>query len=157
MPYKLETRLDARRLWIEEGIGATEISRQMGGKPTAQTVLNWSNETDKDGLTWEDHRETHVEMMISASSPQQMATRLMARMEKLLAGDISNPKAADDLAKYASVFRKLTDPAYQISMTYQVLTDWITFCKDEYPDLITEDMIAATRDFKASARRRLGL
>lgn len=156
-PYSLDTKLEARRMWVEDGMGATAISRQMGGKPTAQTILNWSGVADSEGMTWDDHRQARVELMINAATPEHMATKLMGRISRLLDDPDLDVKHADALAKYAKVFKQLIDPAYQVSMTYQVLTGWIEFCRESYPDLLTEEMIGATRDYKTTARRRLGL
>lgn len=155
--YTIEQRIEARRLFVEDGLGATAISRAMGGRPVPQTILNWSQEADKDGKSWEDLRQERVEMLIESASPDQMAKRLMERINKLISDPNLDPKQADALSKYVSTFRQLIDPAYQVSMTYQVMTQLTLFLKTHYPDVITESWVAAMREFKNETRRRLSL
>jgi len=156
-PYTAEARAEARRLWIEEGHGPTAISRVLGGKPTAQTVLNWANTPDADGKTWDDYKADRLDALISATSPETLALNLMRKVEQVASNPNLDPKGADALSKYVSSLRKLTDPVYQVGMTYQVLTAFLGFLRQSYPDLVTPEMIGAFRDFKNDARRRLGV
>lgn len=155
-PYTAEARAEARRLWVEESKGPTDISRTFGGKPTPQTVLNWANVPDDQGKTWDDYRAERADALIASTSPETLALNLMARVQQLASQPSLDPKQADALAKYVSSLRKLTDPAYQLGMVYQTLTGFLDFLRSQYPDVVTDPLIGAFRDYKNESRRRLG-
>jgi len=155
--YSADDQAEARRLWIEEGQGPTAISRALGGKPRAQTILNWANRPDADGRTWDDHKADRLDTLIAATSPETLALNLMRQVQQIAAQPSLDPKQADALSKYVSSLRKLTDPVYQVGMTYQVLTGFLGFLRQHYPDLVSDPLIGAFRDFKNDARRRLGV
>lgn len=156
MQYPIETRAEARRLWVEEGWTATAISRHFGGSPVPQTILNWAGAPDQHGKTWDDYREERVDALFGDASPANLSRRILDQIAKLLEQPSLDTKQADALSKYQRAFKELIDPVYQVSMIYQALTDYLAFCRTHYPELVNRELIESIRDFKNEARRRLG-
>lgn len=49
MRYDDDVKLEARRLYVEEGWTPGRISEHMGGNPTAMTIYNWIKSGQPDG------------------------------------------------------------------------------------------------------------
>jgi uncharacterized protein Usg len=155
MPYSSHVRAEAKRLFVNQDYTFAQIERALAPDgPVAQTINNWAQQADGNGKTWHDLRDERRERLFRETSPEQMAAKLMQRMDTAL--DKPGTKGADELAKYAAVFQDIVDPRYQLSMVFQVLTDFVQFCQDEHPDLIAEgDLTDAARRFKDRERERL--
>lgn len=154
-PYPEKMKIEARRLYVEDGRQPHWISQYYGGNPVPQTVLNWSNALDAGGKTWHDHRREHLDALYGEITPGSLAQWIMAQIHDLKKSGEGHVKNADALAKYVKSLEKLVDPVYQMTMTYDVLERFAAFAAESYPELVKSGMVEALRAYKNQEYRRL--
>jgi hypothetical protein len=135
----------AKKMYVQDGKSANDISEHFKNKPTAQTILNWVKKEEWDKLRAE-HRNREYEKL----SPKALAEKILEKINNILNIDSAqfSTKDADSLAKLQSALGKITARKYQLPMMFQLLTDLINFLNNNYPHLVTDDFIRAIRDFK---------
>lgn len=150
--YKPEILIDCKRLFIQEGLSALEISKRFNGKPSHQTIINWSK---KEG--WENERKNFQNSQYEKLSPKSLAEKILKKIELVLETPDKKftTKDADALAKLQSSLVKITDSKYQIPALYQALTEFVKFLKHNYPQLLTTELLNAIRHFKNSLQDQL--
>ena len=52
MIYSSAVKLGVKKLFVIDGMSATAISDKYKGKPTVQTICNWSDRVGNDGRNW---------------------------------------------------------------------------------------------------------
>jgi hypothetical protein len=142
-------------MFVERELSAHAISIQNGGKPSVQTVLNWAEKKDKSGKSWNDYRQERIDQMYLEMSPQNMANQILKRIWDLLNGPWTTSKEADQLVKLQSSMEKLTKPELQIPVMYQMLMDFVLYCKKNEPSIVDDKLLQAVQGFKNHIRARL--
>lgn len=155
--YSPKLRAEIKLLFVQHGKSALEISKQYGGKPTAQAVLNWSRELNKEGVSWEDERDEYQQREYEKLSPQSQADKILKRIDLLLQKSPKSftTKDADALAKLQKVMEKLVDKKFQIPTMYHVLTRLLEFISLNYKSLLGDELINAIRHFKNQLKEEL--
>jgi len=154
--YTTATKNEAKLLYIEKEMTFNGISNYFGGKPSKQTIKNWSDKKDKYGKTWGDYRAERAEHKYVELSPQNMASKILEKLWSLLNDPAIDPgKLPDALAKMQKGLKDLTDPKYQIPVMYQMLQDYILYCKKQHHELVTEEFLESVRAYKNHIRARL--
>lgn len=156
--YKVQVRAEIHRLFVQEGLSAKEIARRFKGKPSAQTVSNWASEKRKDGsLTWNEERDDLERQAYENMSPEAQAQKILKRINFILNKDITkfNTKEADALAKLQKLMERVIDKKYQIPMMFELLTKFTEFLKDNYQELLSDEMLNAIKHFKNYKRKQL--
>lgn len=143
--YKPETIVECKRMFVQEGLSALEISKHFHKMPTAQTILNWAK---KEG--WEEEKKNFRDSQYEKLSPRGIAEKILEKIDRILQIDSKQftTKDADSLAKLQAALQRITDRKYQLPMLFQLLTDFIEFLKGNYSHLITPDFVKAIREFK---------
>ena len=152
-PYSDSTKLEARRLFVEDEMNPRAISKHMGGSPVAGTIYNWAEQGEPGGQPWAELRQEYQAEQYEDLSPVGFARSLMDRMRQSLEkGD------ADSLSKYHKAFRELVDPRYRYGITMEVVTRFLEHIRDEQPDAFAEiDLAELARSFRDQEKKRLGL
>jgi len=147
--YDLKTKAQIKLLYIQ-GSSALNISNQFGGAPSPQTITNWANTPDSDGLSWLDQRNSFAQKEYEKLSPQSQAQKILERINLLLqkSPEKFTTKDADALAKLQKVMEKLVDKRYHLPVMFNLLTDFLNFLKINYPLLITPELINSVRHYK---------
>lgn len=155
--YHLDTRLEARRLYVREGKSEVDIAKNFDNKPNATTVRNWIKEKNPEGKSWEDERREYENDQYEKISPKNIASKILKRIEHILDKEKFNNKDADALAKLQKTLSQLVETKYQIPAMYQMLTDFMIYLKSqsEYQKLITAELIEAVKDFRTEIRKKL--
>jgi hypothetical protein len=158
MPVKIKdtVKIQARIMFIEQGMKIEDISKHLGGQPCTSTIGNWTNEKDKEGKTWKDHRQVHLDNMYLQMSPGAMADNIFDRIKKMLLDkDMDSSKFADALHKMNLSIAGIVDPKLQIPVMYQLLEDQVEFARLHYPDFFKDDFREFVIAFKNHIRARL--
>ena len=148
--YTPQQKAECKLMFIQQGKSAWEISKHFGGKPSVQTILNWTKKKNSDDLTWEAEKEQFEQHSYEKLSPQNLAEKILKRIEMIL---LESPKSfttkdADALAKLQKVMEKLIDKKFQIPTMYHVLTRLLEFLSLHYKTLLCPELINAVRHFK---------
>ena len=153
MRYDDDVKLEARRLYVEEGWTPGRISEHMGGNPTAMTIYNWIKSGQPEGEHWDELRKEHQAERYSDLSPVGFARGLMDRMHKALQSG-----NADELSKYNAAFRDLVDPKYRYGITMEVLTRFLEHVRDHRPEAFQEiELAELAKSFRRQEKKRLDL
>jgi hypothetical protein len=156
MAYGPDIRAEARRLVVWHGYTAEEASEHFEGAPAASTIDNWARtQVNEEGETWYEQRESVAEERVTATRPEQMARDVLAKIQELLQQPGFDANRADQLAKLSKHLRHFVDPRYHVSMTFQVLTTFLAFLKEHYPEATGPELVRAVRDFKAREREKI--
>jgi len=143
---------EAKKLFVQEGKSPREIAKSFVGKPSAQTIARWAAKQDKEGASWHDLREQYKNEHYEALSTKQMVVKIYEQIHKLMQSENVD---ADKLVKLTKSLERLADPKYHIPIMYEFLTDLIDFLRQHFPDMVTDEFLAAMRDFKNLLRLRL--
>jgi len=157
MAYGPDIRAEARRLIVWHGYTADEASEHLGDDgPAASTIDNWARtQVNEEGETWYEQRESVAEERVTATRPEQMARDVLAKIQELLTQPGFDANRADQLSKLSKHLRHFVDPRYHVSMTFQVLTRFLAFLKEHYPEATGPELVRAVRDFKAQERDKI--
>lgn len=155
MGYTSDVRMEARRLFVDEEQSVTSISERFGGNPVPQTILNWACKKDADGKTWYDYREERIQRIYVQTSPGELARKVLGQIDRLLSTDGFDTGKADQLSKLSKFLKEFIDKEYHVSMIYEVLEDFLSFCQQHHNALLTRELVDAIRDFKNERRDRL--
>jgi len=153
--YNPHTRVEVRRMFVQECLSAKAIARHFKNRPATNTITNWSQEKDEFGKTWEDERKEYEQQQYELISPKGIAAKILTQIGAILNKHDFNTKDADSLAKLQASLQKLTDPSYQIPIMYSMLTDFLNFLKASYPGMVNQDIIDVFREFKSHLLKRL--
>lgn len=135
-------KIEARKLFVQDGKSPAEICELLGGSPAVSTVRNWVRMEN-----WRVERDKHQQMMYEKLSPSAMEEKIFQKLERALEETDIN-KSADSMIKVARTIREVLDPTKNIPVIYQTLTEFISYCKKYHPNLVTDDFLNASRDFK---------
>ena len=158
MAYSDDVRAEARRLIVWHGYTPDQASAHFDGSPAASTLDNWARSekyADEDGDTWYEQREATTRERIHETSPEEMARRTLSKLHELMMQPGWDSKRGDQLSKLSKHLRHFVDPRYHVSMTLQVLTRFLHFAQEEYPEAATPELVRAVRDFKSQERSKL--
>lgn len=154
--YDSGIRIEARRLFVQEEKEPHEIARIFKHRPSANTIMKWAKEKNKDGKDWFDQRREWEENEYEKISPRNIAGKILGRIDQILSKDKFGSKDADALAKLQKNLEKITDVRYQIPVMYQLLTEFMSFLKLHHRDLITPSLVEGFKDFRTEIRKKLG-
>jgi hypothetical protein len=151
-PYPATIINEVKRLFVQEGKSPRDIEKIYDGNPTHQTIENWAKKENRDGKTWYALRDDWRDDQYNAISPKALASKIISQ----ISGEMSSDNfSADRLAKLVRALERITEATYQLPAMYEMLTDFLAYLKQHYPHLLTEDLVAAVREFKNSLRGRL--
>jgi len=155
--YPPQIRAEAKSMLVCEGKSAKEIAELYDHEPCVQTILNWAAHKNKEGKNWYDIRDEYEHNKYEALSPKGLAFKILNKINMLLNTDNSKfgVKDADAIAKLRVSLEKLTDKKYQIPMMYEVLTLFVKFLKQHYPEVVNGNFLNAVRHFKNSLKEVL--
>lgn len=150
--YNTTAKNKAKKMYVQEGKSALDISQHFHNQPTAQTIINWVKKEK-----WDSLREDHATSEYEKSSPKNMAAKIIQKMETIVSIDPSQftPQHADALAKLQSSLAKISDVKYQLPMILQTLTDLIVYIREHYPKVITPEFLRAVKNFKDLLKKKL--
>jgi len=150
--YNPNIKVQAKKMYVQEGKSANEISKNFNGKPTAQTVLNWVTKEKWDVLK-SDYQNKQYEKL----SPKSMAEKILSKIDKLLSvsTDEFTTKDADALAKLQKSLANITDSKQQLPIMFELLTDFVNFLENKHPELLTPDLVDAIGEFSTELKKRL--
>lgn len=144
------------RLYVADGKTAGEISRIYNGKPSKTAIHKRSQKAGPDGRTWDDKREEwRAELQMITLAPGSVMAKVMRRLEELLDKPEFGSKETDALAKLSKTFQTMFDESYHTHMVYHVLNDFLRHMKEHHESVLSEDLVAAIRDFKNEALDRV--
>lgn len=144
------------RLYVADGRSPGEISKIFSGKPSKTAIHTKSQKADDNGRTWDDKRaEFRAELQMIGLGPGSVIMKIMRRMEELLDSDNFGSKETDGLVKLAKMFETMFDERYHTHMVYYVLNGFVRHLKDHHEGVLSEDLVAAVRDFKNEALDRI--
>lgn len=149
---------EAKRLFVEQAKSCEDICVLIGGAIAVSTLYKYAKTPDDDGRTWYDLRIEYRDQLYQEASPQHVAQKLIEKINELLNADDFDTKSADAIAKLQRSLDRILDSSYQIPVMYGMLSDFVVFAKDHYPDLLAHDggaFVACIRDFKNTLRERL--
>jgi hypothetical protein len=153
MAYSNEEKMEARRLYVEEGWQPPRISEHFGGQPVPATIYNWAEKGAPNGKPWDELRKEYQAEQYENLSPAGFATELMDVMQ-----DALQERDLDGLSKANAVFRDLVDPKYRYGITMEVLTRFLEHIRDERPEAFADaDLADLARSFRKQEKSRLGL
>jgi hypothetical protein len=158
--YDSTLKAECRVMFVEHEQSYQKISDYYDGSPSAQCIQQWATKKDaRTGKSWADERNEKADGKYLALSPQAQASKVLERINFLLADDVENwdPKQADALAKTQKVLEKIVDKKFQVPMMYELLKKLIEFLKLHYSDQVTAELLNAIRHFKNELRKKLEL
>jgi transposase len=152
MKYAPQLIAEIKFKFVHEGLSARVISKGYDGKPSIQTIINWSIIINKDGSNWVSERDEFIQKQYEKLSPQSQAGKILERINILLQKPSKSftTKDADALAKLQKVMEKLIDKNFQLPVMYSMLSDFVVFLKDNYIELLLPELglLNAVRHFK---------
>ncbi len=148
--FSPKQRMEIKLMFVQQGKSALEISKHFGSKPSVQTIINWSKKKNSEGVSWEDEREQFEVEEYESLSPQSQAKKILRKINVVLSkSDRSfTTKDADALSKLQKSMEKLIDKKFQIPTMFKLLTHFLEFLSANYKNLVTAELINATRHFK---------
>mgnify|MGYP001277049749 CR=1 FL=1 len=145
--YKPQLRAEIKKLFVDDGLPAYEISKLFDGHPSTQTVLNWAER-----FGWYKDRQDLEVKAYEALTPQSIQHKLLQKINYVLNKDLSelNTKDADSIIKFIKSMKELLNKDFQLPMMYQVLADLIEFINKNYPEFMqqNESFIEIIKHFK---------
>lgn len=154
--FDTEIRIEARRQFVHEEKGPHEIAKHFKNRPSANTIMKWAKEKNAEGKNWYDERAAREQDEYEKISPSNIAAKILAQIHGLLAKPDFTHVHADAIAKLQKNLEKITDARYQVPVMYQLMTDFVSFTRQNYPKLITKEFTEAVRDFRTEIRKKLG-
>lgn len=130
MAYDASVKINARKMFVTDGMGLREISRHLGGKPAYQVIAVWSREVDPEtGFNWRDERAALTRSKYERLTTGQRAEKLLSRLDLLLADEtLEGGKFANALSQISRALQDMRDPLFILPIrleTIQLLADWI--------------------------------
>lgn len=158
MRYPLKVWLEIRRLYVEEGRGATEISKIYSGKPTRRAIVRRAAQPDEYSKTWKDYRVAHAEeQMLARTGSQSLMVKILSQIDRLVSDEHFDASKADQLSKLTKTFREIVDDRYHIQVFFTFAHDFVGYLAQHYPELLTAELLDAIRDFKGFVKTRINL
>lgn len=144
-PFSPELKARVKVMFVDKGLTAAEISKQLHGMPSPQTISGWALKGN-----WKKSREDVTQAYYDRVSPGSMAQKILGKIAFILDQDDKKftSKDADALAKLRVTMERIMDKKYQIPMMYEVLEMEVEFLSKNYPALATPDLFIAIRHFK---------
>jgi hypothetical protein len=145
--YKPQLRAEVKKLFVDDGLPAYEISKLYAGHPSTQTVLNWA-----DRFSWYKDRQDLEVKAYEALTPQSIQQKFLQKVNFILNKDLSELKSkdADAIIKFIKSMKELLNKDFQLPMMYQVLTDLLEFIHKNYPEFmkVNENFLIIIQHFK---------
>lgn len=154
--FDKEIRLEARRQFVHEEKGPHEIAKHFKQRPSANTIMKWAKEKNPEGKDWYDQRQALEEDEYEKISPSSLVKKILNKIHKFYEKADFSHIDADAIAKLQKQLEKIDDPRYQIPVMYQLMTDFVNYTRQNYPNLITQEFAEAIRDFRTEIRKKLG-
>lgn len=158
MAYGDDTISEARRLIVWHGYTPHQASTHFDGSPAASTIDNWARSkkhADEDGLTWYEQREDTMRERVHQTSPEHMARLTIGKIHEVLSTPGWDAHKADQISKLSKHLRHFVNPQYHVSMTLQMLTRFLQFTQEHYPEAASSELVRAVRDFKSQEKSKL--
>jgi hypothetical protein len=158
MAYDDDIVTEARRLVVWHGYTPAQASAHFDGRPAASTVDSWARSerhADEDERTWYEQREDTMRERVHQTSPQEMARLTIGKIHEVLTQPGWDANKGDQIAKLSKHLRHFVEPRYHVAMTLRVLTRFLQFVQEEYPEAAGPELVRAVRDFKAQERSKL--
>ncbi len=137
--YSAKTWNIIKKLFVEEGHTAADISRMRDNYPTHQAIsARAKRKNPKTGMSWHDERQERIEAHYNSIAPQKQVTLALSKITQLLSKKNLTTKDFDALSKVHKFLKDLTDWKYHVPMIYQVLSSYTEYVREHYPNLFTE-------------------
>jgi len=151
--YDINTKVEIKRLFVQEGRSPDFISKIFRGRPGANTVTNWADKKDEEtGKTWWNLRREWENAEYENYAPANLIRKIYARINDLL----DKPNfSSDSLAKELSAIRKIGDPENQVHVLYHFLTDLTTFIMERKPQLLNRELVDLFKEYRTHIRKVL--
>lgn len=157
--FNNEIWIEIKRLYVYDGQTANAISK-MEGMPTAATILKRAKATNNEGLNWDDEKQQFQSERLALLAPGGLAIKIFEKIEKFLTKDITkfSTKDADAIAKLHKSLERVLDKRYHVHMMIEVLTDYMKFLRENYPELVADGKIFnSARNYKNTMLNKLGV
>lgn len=157
MAYGPDVRAEAKRLVVWHGYTPAQAAQHFDGSPAASTIDNWARtaEDPETGRNWYEERKATRQERFDVTRPENMARMTIKKIHEVLQQPGWDDGRGDQLAKLSKHLRHFVDPRHQVSMTLQVLTRFLQFVQEEYPEAARPELVRAVRDFKAQERSKI--
>jgi hypothetical protein len=158
--YKESLWLEAKRLFVEQEMPSSSISKHYNGRPTKAAIDLRAKKIDpRTQKNWYDERRELIELKMVQMSPQAMRNKIFAKLWNVVNDDeVTGSKFADSLSKIQKSISEMMHPSNQVPVMFWVLEDYVRFCQKKYPSVVTEDLVQSLRDYKDHLRaEKLGI
>lgn len=143
-----ETWLIAKKLFVEEGMTAIQISRKKD-MPSSASLSKKINEKGDEGKTWRDERKELLSRKYERLSPSARAEKLLEKLDTLLmSNDMDMGGFADAVKKMSATLRELQDPLFILPIRLEALRDFCEYAMAREPRLLSDKFRDLVQDFK---------
>ena len=134
--YSMKLKNIVKKLYVEDGMTAMEISKLKKTYPSHQTITIWATTKSRAGITWRDEKEQRRIDHYNSIAPQAMVSKALGKIDWLLSKENLETKDFDALSKMQKFLREITDWRYHAPMIFQAITRYMHFVDVNYPELI---------------------